>query len=140
MFSKTIYSTTSDLVSIDTDPKQVDKDWYGAVPQELKDHSQWVMCCLIWSDKKQKVDKVPFHPRGHRAAFTSPDQWSPYAVCLDSLVESAKPNRCPLIPRYHLIGFVVDETDEYTAFDLDHCIKPTGEIEEWALKKLNRLN
>lgn len=79
---------------------------------------------------KGKTNKVPISPlTGGNASSTDPSTWGSYQAAVDR----AK------IDNLAGVGFVFTNSG-YTGVDLDHCVGPDGDIEDWAKDIIQRLN
>jgi len=84
------------------------------IPAELRERHQWV----LWryesrtNDPDVKPTKVPYQPRGFKAATTNPRHWSLF----DDVMEVWRTKRIPC----EGIGFVFTAGDPYCGIDLDH--------------------
>jgi putative DNA primase/helicase len=91
----------------------------AAIPQELKERSQWVN----WDTelREDKETKVPYRPNGLHAMSNTPQTWSGFETCLRALEDGNGRTR------FRGIGFVFNH--DYTGTDFDNCVDPeTGEI------------
>lgn len=88
------------------------------VPQELRSLRQWVEWRYIGDDKR----KVPFQPNGTPAKSNDPATWSAFDDCRGQL------------------GFVFAAEDGLFGVDLDGCIDDAGEVQEWAMRIVNRFD
>jgi len=88
------------------------------VPPELRSLRQWVEWRYIGDDRK----KVPFQPNGTPAKSNDPTTWSEFCQCHGQL------------------GFVFAAEDGLFGVDLDGCIDDAGEVQEWAMRIVNRFD
>jgi len=104
-----------------------------AIPEELRQRTQWVNWKLEPRPGETKVTKVPYSPRsGKRASSTRAATWTGFDVALREYASRKE---------YSGIGFVFSPADEYTGIDLDKCIDPeTGEVLDWGRRFIDLLN
>ena len=97
----------------------------NSIPQELKEHAQWV----VWKyeDRKGKQTKVPYQVNGKRASVTKPTTWDSYEIAVQAL-EANK-------DIYTGVGFVVTQNDPFVGVDLDNCLN-----EQWAKQTISLFN
>jgi len=93
------------------------------IPQELKDHPQWVV--WKWEERAGKATKPPYDPKtGKRASHNNPLTWGTFNDAVKALKRG-----------FDGIGFVFTEDDPFCGIDLDDCRDPvSGKIATWALK------
>lgn len=103
---------------------------FDAIPAALRILPHW----LLWKyepGKNGKPTKVPKTIYGDSASSTAKGTWSPFDK-VKAAFESGG---------YDGIGFVFTRDAGFTGVDLDHCRDPaTGEIDEWAVAIITRLN
>ena len=93
----------------------------GGILTELLPYCQWV----VWrySLFKGQWKKPPFNPANGRAAKTNDRKtWGTFSQALYRL-ETGK---------YHGIGFVFSDEDQFTGTALDKAVNEDGTIAEWA--------
>lgn len=84
------------------------------IPDELKQHRQWVNWKTIV--RRGKQTKIPIQPNGMSAKSTDPNTWCDFSELAD-----------------REIGFVFTQADPYIGIDLDGCRNPeTGKLDDWA--------
>ena len=101
---------------------------FDNVPQEYKDHVQWVLWKTI--TRAGRLTKVPYRPNGIEADSSDPATWSKYDVVVEAYHKGG----------YDGIGFVFDTLDPYAGVDLDHCINEDGTIKPKAKAILDKLD
>lgn len=100
------------------------------IPNEIKQKHNW----LVWKyeprKNSKKLAKSPYNPIAkRRAKVNNPADFQPFDICLNA------------IGSYNGIGFVFRKEDRIIGIDLDNCRDPeTGQIEEWALKKVKEFH
>jgi len=101
---------------------------FREVPQDLKDHNQWV--CWKWQGRDGKRTKPPYDPgTGKRASHSDPGTWGTYQQAIDNL------------GRFDGIGYVFTETDPFCGIDIDNCLDPTsGQVAPWADRLVKEFN
>jgi putative DNA primase/helicase len=101
----------------------------GGIPAESKTYAHWVGWKAV-TREDGKLDKVPHDPKtGRRASTTDSRTWATFPEALEALEDGACDG----------IGFVLSSADPFVGIDLDDCRDPeTGEVEEWALKVVER--
>jgi len=122
--------TNSDNVS-----KQLDTTFptgynFDNIPSELIGYPHWVCWGVIERDGKKT--KVPYSPHGGKAKTNDSATWGTFEQAQAYLEQNQ-----------HLagIGFVFSDDDPFCGVDFDNCRKPqTGEIDEWALKWIEKFN
>ena len=93
------------------------------IPQELKDHHQWVV--WKWENRNGKATKPPYDAKtGQRASHSNPSTWG-------TLEEAVK----GLERGFDGIGFVFSGDDSFCGIDIDDCRDPkSGEVTNWVAK------
>ncbi len=85
------------------------------IPQEMKQHPNWVLWKKILIDGQEKVDKVPYQIDGKYAKVNDPTTWTNF----DNAVTAYQAN--PKV--FAGIGYIFDNPNDTLVFvDLDHCI------------------
>jgi primase-polymerase (primpol)-like protein len=88
---------------------------YDNIPEELKSLKQWVCYKLIWSDKKNKFDKIPKNPfNGFNAKSNDPKTWSSFETAKNS------------IKRLKFDGVGIEFKNNIFGVDIDNCISDSG--------------
>ncbi|MCQ6962981.1 hypothetical protein [Methanolobus chelungpuianus] len=91
------------------------------IPQEMKEHDQWVMWKLISKKGENKPRKVPYTVDNFEASTDKPTTWSTFDACIKALDTGL----------YHGIGFVFSCDDDYVGIDWDNVRnQETGEFDE----------
>ncbi|KAA5540278.1 hypothetical protein FYK55_21875 [Roseiconus nitratireducens] len=90
------------------------------VPDELRERKQW---CTWYIN--QDGNKVPTTPSG--MTFRSNDP-ATFATFTEATSKGAH------------VGFVITPDDPYTGIDLDNCLDAKGELREWAVPIVTRLD
>ncbi len=94
---------------------------FSNIPDELKQHPQWVNWRLLSRKDGGKPTKPPYQPDGRLAKTDDSSTWSTF-----SMVESAA-------PQHDGIGFVLTKNNPYVGLDFDHCRCPAFDgIMPWA--------
>ncbi|MFD0276163.1 hypothetical protein ACFVHB_19980 [Kitasatospora sp. NPDC127111] len=81
------------------------------LPDELTTRARWV---------RYSSAKVPLTTAGRAASSIDLRTWSPYTEAAASTAGVG-------------LGFVLSDTDDIACVDLDHCIRPDGSLESWAV-------
>lgn len=104
----------------------------SAIPEELKELSQWV-CWRLESRGEGRLLKVPINPKtAQSAAVDNPETWG---TCVEAI------NCFSTKPSMHGVGFVFTASDSYTGIDIDDCRDPvTGNIGLWAQELIDKLD
>lgn len=103
----------------------------GPIPEELKVRDCWLMWRV--EERNGKRTKPPYQVSGGAGKSNDPATWASFKRAWRAY---ARPSS-----KWDGIGFALAPEDEFTGVDLDHCIDPqTGEIREWALVIVRRLN
>lgn len=107
------------------------------IPQVLKERNQWVLWKYAVKTSKttgeKKITKVPYQANGSYAKSNNPETWGSFETVYQALTT---PKR-----RFHGIGFVFSNDDNFVGVDIDHVYDP--ETQEWnneALEEVNKLN
>lgn len=82
------------------------------IPDDLKQHRQWVAWKLVSRKEGGKPTKPPFMLSGRLAKSDDPSTWSHFLTA-----KAAAPN-------FDGIGFVLTKDDPFVAVDCDHCRCP----------------
>jgi primase-polymerase (primpol)-like protein len=102
------------------------------IPKELKDRPQWVLWKGEWLPDKGKYSKVPYSAKtGEKASSTNPSTWSSFTHTVKTYQGTSV---------YLGGGFVLTESDPFVGIDLDHCVRPDGIIEDWAMAAVESFN
>ncbi len=110
-------------------------------PEFLRRKSIW--CCgrLVWNEKDQRYDKVPFiaDMRGTaKASSTNPQTWRTYDVAR-AVLEKSQSWTGTYAPPFNFLMFMCDGT--FTFLDQDHCRnQETGEYEPEALERARKID
>ena len=102
------------------------------VPDELKQHPQWV--CWKWEQRGDTWTKPPINPKtGRKASNQNPSDWGDFETA-DKCYQSHNGT-------YGGVGFVFTSDDPFCGIDLDDVRDPaTGEIDPRAEDIINGLN
>lgn len=95
----------------------------SAIPQQLKERSQWMPYKLVQKLGKDKLSKVPHNIRGFPADKTDRQCWLTFDTCL-SLYEGDR-------SKFDGIGFCPNNPD-LLFIDLDDCFLPDGSLDHRA--------
>lgn len=90
---------------------------HSTIPDVLRAERHWVLWKFEWREDKQNEgtwSKVPYHPGGHRASSTNPDNWSAFETVVAMLEQSKG--------KYDGIGFVFSDDLPFVGIDLDNCV------------------
>ncbi len=102
------------------------------VPEQLKQHDQWLNWEGVWDETKKKLNKIPKQSDGKAGSSTNEKTWTPF----DKAVQATR-------QREDLdgIGFAGLGRTSYSGIDIDHCIDPeTGEISPYAMGLVREFN
>lgn len=104
------------------------------IPQSLKDQPRWAPWKAVWSEKRQKYDKIPYRADApaYGISTANPDRWTTYAsamACLD-----ANP------AAFNGLGFVLTGIKNTIGIDIDNCIDASGVVAPWALEIVGTAN
>ena len=107
------------------------------IPQVLKDRNQWVLWKYAVKANKntgeKKITKVPYQANGSYAKSNNPETWGSFETVYQALTTSKR--------RFHGIGFVFSNNDNFVGVDIDHVYDPgTQEWNNEALVEINKLN
>jgi len=100
------------------------------IPQEIKDHPQWVVWKL--EERDGKPTKPPYDAKtaNKRASHSDPLTWGTFENAVKALERG-----------FDGIGFVFSEDDPFCGIDLDDCrVTISGEIKSWALKLIKEFD
>lgn len=100
------------------------------IPDALKNLPQWVCWRYETRQGEPKPTKVPYDPRGGRAATNDPSTWVDFETAL-----AAYPRG-----KYSGIGFMLSLDAGIVGVDLDNCITDNGEVNEFAQRAISELN
>jgi len=90
------------------------------IPQELKDLNQW----HCWKDVNGT--KIPIQVNGNAAKSNDPDTWTDYQTAVDAA-------------EFHT-GLAFEIAEPYTGVDLDNCLDAFGNLRDWAVPIVGRLD
>jgi hypothetical protein len=100
-----------------------------SIPHELRARKQWVVWSWRWNG--ERWDKPPLRLSGAPASSTDPSSWMIFDHA-EAAVRSGK---------FDGVGYVFTSDDPYCGIDLDRVRDPDGgELEEWAVDQLRRLD
>ncbi len=104
---------------------------YESIPQELRDRKQWVSARIVPSTTRPgKTDKYPIDPAtGRMAESDNPATWGSFN---DAVRRKERDG-------LDAIGFMFSADDPYTGIDIDDVIDADGNIDQFALDCLYRL-
>jgi hypothetical protein len=103
------------------------------IPERLKKPRRWVV--WKWCRRKKKWDKPPRQVNGDLASVDDSSSWRSFDEALAAL-QTGKFDGIGFV-----LGYVEEEGVTYTGVDLDGCHDPqTGQIQEWAVSHLKRLD
>ena len=90
------------------------------IPQELKELNQW----HCWKDVNG--NKIPIQVNGNAAKSNDPATWTDYQTAVDAA-------------EFHT-GLAFEIAEPYTGVDLDNCLDAFGNLREWAIPIVGRLD
>jgi hypothetical protein len=93
----------------------------GNFPTRLTSRNRWAVWAAVWSEKRQKYDKIPKHPTGYGISTMRPEKWCDYQTALSALVN----------PAFAGVGYLMTGGDGLVGIDLDKCVV-AGVIAPWA--------
>lgn len=93
------------------------------IPQSLKAMPRWAPWQAVWSSKRNKYDKIPYHANGYGLSTAKPEKWMTFEVALAALRANPK--------RYDGLGLVLTGIKGLVGTDLDGCIH-NGVVADWA--------
>lgn len=103
------------------------------IPQQLKDHDQWVVWNGVPQKRKSgkvKITKPPINPKTGELAKTND------LTTFGSFAEAKKAFKKE---KYDGVGYVLTKNDKFIAVDIDNCIKNGKIIDPKAAKIINDL-
>ena len=101
----------------------------GNIPDELKQHSQWVL--WKFECRGDKWTKPPYQVNGEKAKHNDPTTWSSFDDVTSVYQKSGG--------EFDGIGFVLTKDDPFVCIDLDHCLIDSNPNEH-AIEIVNRFN
>lgn len=103
-----------------------------AIPEALRQQPRWAPWKAVWSEKRQKFDKIPCHPVApfYGLSTAKPERWGSF----DQAVATARAN--PGL--FAGVGYVMTGPHGLVGIDLDHCVAD-GVIADWALQVAREL-
>jgi putative DNA primase/helicase len=122
------------------------------IPDELAALDRWVNWKPVWDKQHQRWDKPPVDGKtDRRIDCTKASNVKSLAQVLEAKQQAWEacqkarelpPEERPFVPLYG-IGFSLAKhlpgLEKLKGIDLDHCIQPTGEIDQWAREILEAL-
>lgn len=103
------------------------------IPAEIKQLRRWCVWRAVWNEKRQKWDKIPYHPKTHNGLSTRlVENWTSFEDALSALRQNPD--------RYAGLGLVLTGARDLLGVDLDDCVGPSGVPEPWAVDVLERLD
>lgn len=108
-------------------PPQPLRPFDGAdnIPQALKANARWAPWRAVWSEKRQKWDKIPRQPNGYGLSTAKPDRWLTFDAALAAY--RARPDD------FAGLGYVMTGPHGLVGVDLDHCVDGNT-VAPWALE------
>lgn len=92
------------------------------IPARLTSSKRWAVWVAVWSEKRQKYDKVPKHPAsGYGISTMRPEKWCDYETALGALRNSA----------FAGVGYLMTGSDGLVGIDMDKCVVD-GVVAPWA--------
>jgi hypothetical protein len=103
------------------------------IPQSLKDMPRWAPWRAIWSEKKQKYDKVPYRADTPHIGLSTkdPERWFTYAAALRAFQKQPG--------KFAGLGFCMTSVEGIVGVDLDKCIVG-GQTASWANEIVHALD
>ena len=101
---------------------------YSDLPEQLIHERtyRWVVFrCYYYPDK---INKIPYHPRGFKASIDKKETWSNLPSCLEAIKFGVG----------HLPGFAITADYNIGCVDLDHCISNGGTLSNIAKKYIEK--
>lgn len=87
---------------------------------------RWVVFrCYFYPDK---INKIPYHPRGYKASIDNKETWSNFESCMKAIQFGIG----------HLPGYAITKESHVGCVDLDHCILEDGSFTSTAVKYMER--
>jgi hypothetical protein len=99
------------------------------IPTFLTSKSRWALWQAVWSEKRQKYDKIPKHPKGYGISTTHTAKWCSYETALAAL---------PTNPTFAGVGYLMTGADGLVGIDMDKCVVD-GVIASWAQEIVNQV-
>lgn len=107
---------------------------FASVPEELRRRKQWV----VWRKECREADgdptKVPYHAGAntYRASTIKPKDWTTFGSAV----------ACASNAKFKMegIGYVFSSHDPYIGVDIDDCMDESGNLSDFAVRILSRLN
>jgi len=108
-------------------PTQPLRPFDGAdnIPQALKANARWAPWRAVWSERRQKWDKIPRQPNGYGLSTAKPDRWLTFDAALAAY--RARPDD------FAGLGYVMTGPHGLVGVDLDHCVDGNT-VAPWALE------
>jgi hypothetical protein len=105
----------------------------GRIPKALKDLPRWAPWKAVWSEKRQKYDKIPCYPSkdAYGLSTARPEKWSSFELAEKALHDFPD--------TFAGLGLVVTGVQDLTGIDLDKCVR-NRVIEPWAQDIISSLN
>jgi hypothetical protein len=101
-----------------------------AIPQALRSAARWAPWKAVWSEKRQKFDKIPCQPNGYGLSTAKPERWLTFDAALAAL--AARPEQ------FAGLGYVMTGAHGVVGVDLDRCIT-NGVVAPWAQEVVDAL-
>ena len=113
-------------------PTQPLRPFDGAdnIPQVLKTNARWAPWRAVWSEKRQKWDKIPCQPNGYGLSTAKPERWLTFDAALAAY--RARPDD------FAGLGYVLTTPHGIVGIDLDHCVEGNT-VAPWALEIVQAL-
>lgn len=112
---------------------------FDRIPEELQTYRQWALTCVTLTPDG-RLNKPPLRPSGALASSTDPATWSSFADVRAAHAASELASRETGKRKFHAPGYMLSESDPFTAIDIDCCCDPdTRIVEPWAQKIIESL-
>ena len=101
------------------------------IPDSLKTNARWAPWKAVWSEKRQKYDKIPhLCTAPHYGISTAkPDRWGTFAQALKAYTDNPS--------MFAGLGYVMTNPHGVIAIDLDNCVQDNT-IADWAREIIDR--
>ena len=103
----------------------------GHFPVYLSGMKRFAPWRKVWSEKRQKYDKIPCSPDGRGISTARLDQWTYEKIATSAVMGNST--------RFDGVGFTVTGIDGVVGIDIDNCITD-GVIAPWALEIIKAFN
>lgn len=101
---------------------------FSDLPEQLTHDRTYRWCVFRCYFYPEKINKIPYHPRGFKASIDKNDTWSNFKSCIEAIKFGIG----------HAPGLAITTDYSIGCIDLDHCINEEGALSNVAKKYVEK--